>query len=213
MKMVLESVPYSDIAAKYGYSKDTVARYVKTRLRKDVAKGVMQSRKKLTSDFMRTLSYLQGKAEKVIEACDEWLRRPGKSGKYTLDPRADEITVVYKAVEIDEATGKEKEVKKEATLQDLIDGRQDIVSLKYKYSDPRALIISALAEARKQTELIAKVTGELKQISESVDVYGDLIPAITKAIMAATFKDPEAKKEIIESIKSEILAVEDGDEL
>lgn len=207
VKMILESVPYRDIAERFGYTKDTVARFASERLYKDVAKGYARKRQKLTADFMSTMEYQQEKCQKVIEACHEWLLKPGRSGKYTLDPRADEIIVIYKTTEIDEATGKEKETRKECSLQELIDGRQDIVSLKYKYSDPRALIVSALAEARKQTELIAKVTGELKEISQTTDVYA-VVTMVVKAITSETAIPVEARRRLVDDIEAGMAMIE-----
>ena len=207
LKMVVESTPYSEIARTYGYDKDTVARFIKDKLYKDVAKGFSRKRQKLTADFMTTMEYQQEKCQKVIEACHEWLLKPGRSGKYTLDPRADEITVIYKTVEVDEATGKEKETRKECSLQELIDGHQDIVSLKYKYSDPRALIVSALAEARKQTELIAKVTGELKEISQTTDVYA-VVTMVVKAITSEAAIPVEARRRLVDDIEAGMAMIE-----
>ncbi len=207
VQMIVSSIPYTEIARKFGYDKNTVTDYVNQRLLKDIAVGKAKDRRKLSDDFMRSLSYQQEKCEKLIEACHEWLLKPGRSRKYTLDPRADEINVIYRTAELDEATGKPKEVKKEATLQDLIDGREDIVSLRYKYSDPRALIVSALEEARKQNELIAKVTGELKEISETMDVYR-VVSMVIEAITSDSDVPAATRRKLMDGIEGGMALIE-----
>lgn len=207
LRMVLDSIPYVTIAKTLNLDKDTVRDYIANKLNKKVAIGMQKGRRKLTDDFMASIQYQQDKAQKLIEACDEWLRKPGRTGKYTLDPRADEINVVYKTTEIDTATGREKEVKKECSLQELIDGRQEIVSLKYKYSDPRALIVSALAEARKQTELIAKVTGELKEISQTADTYA-VVAMVINAITSESGVSAAARRRIMDEIEAGMALIE-----
>lgn len=208
LKMVLEAVPYREIAKRLGYDKDTVGKFVKNRLYKHVAVGNAKNRKKLSDDFMASLEYQQDKIEKLIEACHEWLKKPGRSGKYTLDPRADEINVIYRTTELDEATGKEKEVRKECSLQELIDGRENIVSLKYKHADPRALIVSALDQARRQNELIAKVTGELKEIAQTTDVY-QVVAMVVKVLTADNEIPVDLRKKLIDDIESGMALIEE----
>ena len=207
MQMVLQTVPYTQIGRRIGCDDETVRTYVRRNLMKEVALGSSRSRRKLSEDFMESLKYQQDRCERLIEACHEWLRKPGRSGKYTLDPRADEITVVYRTTEVDMATGKEREVKKEATLQELIDGREDIVSLKWKYSDPRALIVSALEEARKESEIIAKVTGDLKEISETVDVH-KVVSMVISILTDDELLPADARRRLIDRMEEGMALIE-----
>ena len=234
LKMVIDNVPYKDIAAKFGYSKDTVARYVKDKLKREAAIQRSKNRKKLTADFSRTMEYLQSLNEKVIEACREWLQKP-HSTKFTLEPRADEISVVYKRRYFDEATESYKEVREEATLQELIriiedekfgsDDSKDEngeeksslppiekrkpVTLRWEIADPRKLILDALSEARSQIELIAKVTGELNDLSNKTDIYGTVVPLIVKAIIDETRGDSELRKKLISAIEGNLAIAEE----
>ena len=233
LKMVIDNVPYKDIAAKFGYSKDTVARYVKDKLKREAAIERSKNRKKLTADFSRTMEYLQGLNEKVIEACREWLQKP-HSTKFTLEPRADEISVVYKRRYFDEATETYKEVREEAPLSELIqmieeekfgsdktdeDGdkksnlspieKRKPVTLRWKIADPRKLILDALSEARQQIELIAKVTGELNSLADKTDIYGTVVPLIVKAIIDETRGDSELRKKLISAIEGNLAIAEE----
>ena len=208
IKMVLDCIPYYEIAKKLGYDKDTIYSYVEGRLSRKLAIGAGRNRKKLTEDFMASLTYQQDKTEKLIDACDEWLRKPGTRGKkYTLDPRADEITVVYRTTEVDIATGKEHEARKECTLQELIDGREDIVSLKWKYADPRGLIVQALDQARKQNEIIARVTGELQEIAQTTDVY-QVVTMVIKALTDDEAIPVDKRRALIKRIEEGMAVIE-----
>lgn len=233
LKMVIDNVPYKDIAAKFGYSKDTVARYVKDKLKREAAIERSKNRKKLTADFSRTMEYLQSLNEKVIEACREWLQKP-HSTKFTLEPRAEEISVIYKRRYFDEATETYKEVREEAPLSELIqmieeekfgsdktdeDGdkksnlspieKRKPVTLRWKIADPRKLILDALSEARQQIELIAKVTGELNSLADKTDIYGTVVPLIVKAIIDETRGDSELRKKLISAIEGNLAIAEE----
>lgn len=233
LKMVIDNVPYKDIAAKFGYSKDTVARYVKDKLKREAAIERSKNRKKLTADFSKTMDYLQGLNEKVIEACKEWLQKP-HSTKFTLEPRAEEISVIYKRRYFDEATETYKEVREEAPLSELIqmieeekfgsdktdeDGdkksnlspieKRKPVTLRWKIADPRKLILDALSEARQQIELIAKVTGELNSLADKTDIYGTVVPLIVKAIIDETRGDSELRKKLISAIEGNLAIAEE----
>lgn len=233
LKMVIDNVPYKDIAAKFGYSKDTVARYVKDKLKREAAIERSKNRKKLTADFSRTMEYLQSLNEKVIEACREWLQKP-HSTKFTLEPRAEEISVIYKRRYFDEATETYKEVREEAPLSELIqmieeekfgsdktdeDGEEKSspspiekrkpVTLRWKIADPRKLILDALSEARQQIELIAKVTGELNSLADKTDIYGTVIPLIVKAIIDETRGNSELRQKLIAAIEGNLAIAEE----
>ena len=232
LKMVVDNVPYKDIAAKFGYSKDTVARYVKDKLKREAAIERSKNRKKLTADFESTMQYLQSLNEKVIEACKEWLQKP-HSSKFTLEPRSEEISVIYKRRYFDEASETYKEAREEAPLSELIrmieeekfgeektndDGeksgspsieKRKVATLRWKIADPRKLILDALAEARSQIELIAKVTGELNSLADKTDIYGTVVPLIVKAIIDETRGDSELRKKLIGAIEGNLAIAEE----
>lgn len=225
LQMVIDGVPYAQIAARYGYSKDTVGKYVKERLLRDIAIGHSKKRQKLTADFMKTMEHLQKKMELFMDACDDWMRKP-HSTKYTLEPRADELNVVYTERYID-GKGMVCSRREEATLQELLDRTmktvpadmedegmtmpaREVIDVRYLRMDPRSMTLSALAEARKQTELIAKVTGDLKEIASTADIYGVVVPAIVAAITESTADMPEVRRKIVEALEGNLAIIEDG---
>ena len=224
LQMVIDGVPYAQIAARYGYSKDTVGKYVRERLMRDIAIGHSKHRQKLTADFMKTMEHLQKKMELFMDACDDWMRKP-HSTKYTLEPRADELSVVYTERYVD-GKGMVCSRREESTLQELLDrtmkalpsdGDEDapapareVVDVRYLRMDPRSMTLSALAEARKQTELIAKVTGDLKEIASTADIYGVVVPAIVAAITESTADMPDVRRRIVEALEGNLAIIEDG---
>ena len=222
LKMVIDNVPYKDIASKFGYSKDTVARYVKDKLKREAAIERSKNRKKLTADFSKTMDYLQSLNEKVIEACKEWLQKP-HSTKFTLEPRAEEISVIYKLRQYDKATDTYKETREEAPLSEIIAmieeekisdcgssvEKRKVSTLRWKIADPRKLIINALAEGRSQIELIAKVTGELNELADKTDIYGTVIPLIVKAIIDETRGNKDLRQKLIAAIEGNLAIAEE----
>lgn len=224
LKLILDNVPIYQIAERLGYDKNTVYSFVKKRLYRNVAIGGIAAKKRLTQDFMSTLSYLQGINEKLIDACDEWLRKP-HSKKYSLGPRADEIDVIYEEL-VKADNGKFTWKKNSSSLQTLLDDvfrfqtgmdeeseskKRKIDKVNYKHADPRMMIVAALAEARKQSELIAKVTGELKEIAGAVDIYGVIIPQMLEAVNEATADNPDARERIVGAISRNFSFVDGGE--
>ena len=224
LKLILDNVPIYQIAERLGYDKNTVYSFVKKRLYRNVAIGGIAAKKRLTQDFMSTLSYLQGINEKLIDACDEWLRKP-HSKKYSLGPRADEIDVIYDEL-VKTDNGKFIWKKNSSSLQTLLDDafgskpgmdeeseskKRKIDKVNYKNADPRMMIVAALAEARKQSELIAKVTGELKEIAGAVDIYGVVIPQMLEAVNEATADNPDARERIVGAISRNFSFVDGGE--
>lgn len=76
-----------------------------------------------------------------LDACDEWHRDPDSPDRYTLDPRSDEVTVVYQeAVPVSEE--KVALVKKRATLKALLERTgTDWLTVSTKQADPRKLLV------------------------------------------------------------------------
>ena len=74
--------------------------------------------------------------------------------------------------------------------------------------DPRALIVSALDQARRQNELIAKVTGELKEIAQTTDVY-QVVAMVVRVLTADNDIPVELRKKLIDDIESGMALIEE----
>ena len=217
LQMVLDEVPYKKIGQELGYDTVTVRRYVEQVLFKRIAVGSGRKRQKLTDDFMETLSYLQKLNQEYINACLDWLRSPSTK-KITFNPRAEELSVVYdEPVVMDD--GKIKIMRREDTLQALLDkalqcnedesgfSKRKVQKVRYLRQDPRDKILDALDEARKQSELIARVTGELKDLAQTTDVY-QVVTMVIKALTDDEAIPVDKRRALIKRIEEGMAVIE-----
>ncbi len=99
------------------------------------------------------------KANEMLAAADAWLRDP-ETGRFNLDPRSIEISVIYSEL----VDG--KEVRRKAPLSQLLtqaekgNGRM-IHHSHWRVSDPRDLFLKAIDRGARVVELLGKLSGEL----------------------------------------------------
>lgn len=204
------AIPYGQIAKRFGISTNLITAYSRYVLQKNYAALRDAKQEDDASVYASRLEELQTYCNKVIAACDEWLRDPDDPEKYTLDPRYDELRVVYMVSE-ESDDGRIRKVKKSADLSYLLDelrryGRIEPQTVSYKSADPRKLMLEALGLARENIKTISEVLGVIKDIRMTVDVQGSLIPNLTNLILDATVDAPIVRERIISKI--EILASE-----
>ncbi len=113
-------------------------------------------------DVMTELERCFTRVNMLFDACHEWLLDPDQPTKYYLGPRADDVKVVY--------WGRDRNgqaVQKKAPLSEVlatIEGKSvRIERWETKYADPRELALKVAAQLKGQTELLAKLMGDLQQ--------------------------------------------------
>jgi hypothetical protein len=98
---------------------------------------------------------------KLLDACDEWLTDPKQPEKYTLDPRAREIQVVYS--DLTDLDSKGNPRRKRDTLSNLLallaGAKVEPRSIHVRQADPRELILKAAAEMKGLMELYGRLKG------------------------------------------------------
>ena len=67
-------------------------------------------------------------------------------------------------------------------------------------TDTRELILKALNTAQSQLDLMARISGDMKEISVNIDVYGALIPAIVQIIVKDTEACPDIQSRLLMDI-------------
>jgi hypothetical protein len=106
------------------------------------------------------------------------LQDPENPEKYNLLPRAWEIEVIYQ--EMVPAGDKVKTVTRKALLSSLL-GRVsaplniDPVTVSYRHTDPRKLLIEAARGIKEQLELLAKIQGTIKDTVNN-QINGVILP-------------------------------------
>lgn len=189
----------SQIAKKYKIKKSTLQHYIKKKLYPDIAKDRLSDQKATSDDYMKKIEKLSGYCNKLIEACDAWLSDPDDESKYTLADRAEEITVVY-----EDLNDSGKFVRKKENLglliRSLLPEGAKLQYVQTRRTDTRELILKALNTAQSQLDLMARISGDMKEISVNIDVYGALIPAIVQIIVKDTEACPDIQSRLLMDI-------------
>ena len=202
IKDILAQKTYNEIKKKYGLNNVNVIKtFVANRLVYPAAKASKRDQDGSREYLMGKLDEIQEYLTKLINACDEWLTDPNDKDKYFLGDRADELSVVWLE---EQANG--KIAKKRDNLQHLLDialNTERGKALQYVQTgrtDTRKLMLESLRVAQQQVELIAKITGEMHEITMSVDVYGIVLPTVVSIINKATENSPGIQKKIYEGL-------------
>ena len=202
IKDILAQKTYNEIKKKYGLNNVNVIKtFVANRLVYPAAKASKRDQDGSREYLMGKLDEIQEYLTKLINACDEWLTDPNDKDKYFLGDRADELSVVWLE---EQANG--KLAKKRDNLQHLLDialNTERGKALQYVQTgrtDTRKLMLESLRVAQQQVELIAKITGEMHEITMSVDVYGIVLPTVVSIINKATENSPGIQKKIYEGL-------------
>jgi hypothetical protein len=162
-RAIIEGRPSRAIAGQAGVGKSSVQRYKKDVLPKLAAEAMAFQRLDTGEAILDYLNTVKARIEKLYNACDKWLEDPDHPGTYTLDPRANEIQVIYQTIDPDTS----QPIRKRAQLDDLLwridqDGYQPWHN-KFKVKDPRELILHTAKELRGFAELVAHILGEYKE--------------------------------------------------
>jgi hypothetical protein len=154
-----------------------------------------------------TLEQLDRCLERVnllFDACDRWLRDPEDPSRYDLGPRAEDVRVTY-----EEPGEGGKGVRKKAPLSELLARlagiAPDVRLVETKHADPRQLVLQASKRLEAQSELLARIRGELKDATvlnltvtaEWVEIRGVILHALethpaARLAVAAALLGPHA---------------------
>ena len=208
---IIAQKSYGDIKKTYGIdSVKTIKTFISNRILYPAAQANIEAKQDSREIIMAKMDEIQGYLSKLINACDEWLTDPNDKDKYFLGDRADELSVVWL-----EEQGNGKIAKKRDSLQHLLDIALDTErgkALQYVQTgrtDTRKLMLESLRVAQQQVELIAKITGEMHEISMAVDVYGVVLPHVIAVINKATDGRPDIQRQIYEGL-AEISDIHDA---
>ena len=213
-KAIIDGVPLRDIAGQYGTSRSALARYKNKHLAARIAQAaklknadglpeVAQARQISAARHIIDADYLQQQLNqqmdrvlKLFDACDEWLQDPDNPDKYTLDPRVDEIKVVYGEQVGDEWVKKRAPLS--ALLAKLADSGVHVATWEHKRADPRELVLKTANQLKGSLELFAKMIGMLKdQLTVNITASQEW-REIKAVVLNVMMPYPKARQELIE---------------
>ncbi len=193
-----------------GFSRQTLERHIARGHVSRVLKRRFESEELLEADnLLKRLQDYEMPLMKMKNACDEWLRDPADDSAYTLEPRGNEINIVY--VRLDPETGRATRRKERLDqIVHWIESEQPglkVLEMQYRHSDPRNLVLQTAREAAKFIELLGRLTGELV---ERVQINFETDPKWTElktAILSALQAHPVALMSVSDRI-AEVLGNE-----
>lgn len=136
-------------------------------------------------DVMEELRGALSRVRLLSDACDRWLRDPADPSRYTLDPRADDVSVIY-AEKGSDGRPVQKRAKLSALLARLDDAGVDVQRGEWRHADPRDLVLKTYDRLRDTFELLARLVGDLDErpqitlqtAPEWLEVRGVLLSAL-----------------------------------
>ncbi len=192
---LIKRVSYRDIAGQYSVTVSSLHRYVRDKLRPQVAKAQAAEQVRDGETAVNQINKVMARVNKMYDACDEYLQDPEDPDKYFLGPRGDEIDISI--LEYDED---DKPIRKKRSLQTLIDEINDsngktVTEWHYKHADPRRLLLETAKVLNTQLELLARISGELKNITVSI-IGTPVWIQIQQIILDATKEHPEIRRKL-----------------
>jgi multidrug efflux pump subunit AcrA (membrane-fusion protein) len=137
--------------------------------------------------------------DRLAEACRRYLADPDHPDRFDIGPRAADITVIY-ADGTSERTG--EPIMRKARLDELLErvreGGYPPATVEARHADPRDLAVKLLNAQTRQTELLAKVLG---QLGDGAGVSGAEIERVQTAVMHALADYPEARAAVVVALK------------
>lgn len=152
-------------------------------------------------DVMTELERCFTRVNMLFDACHEWLLDPDQPTKYYLGPRADDVKVVY--------WGRDRNgqaVTKKAPLSEILARVEDagvrVERWETKYADPRELALKVAAQLKGQTELLAKLMGDLQQEGTVNLVVSPEWAQVRATLIRALAPFPDAAVAVADSLAS-----------
>lgn len=152
---------YRNIAQQFRLHESSITRHVKACIpaelealkQKQKAKSGLVVEDEVTKVFRRL--------NKLIDSCDQWLTDPQNPDTYTLEPRDNEIEVVY--LDYSDADNNGNPKRKRDSLRALLaraeSANVEAVLCESKSADPRELVVKTAAQIANQLELYGKLLG------------------------------------------------------
>ncbi len=146
-------------------------------------------------DVMEELQRCFQRVNLLFDACDRWLRDADDPTRYDIGPRADDILVTY----LDQGGG-DKPIRKKASLAHLLTiaegGGATVERWDTKYADPRELVLKTAQQLTGQTQLLAKLLGQLDERPQVNVLMAPEWLQVRSALLTALASHPEARRAV-----------------
>lgn len=153
---------YRNIAERFRVSLGALHRHGAEHLPAHLAKAEQAREVAAATDIMGELQRCFERVNLLFDACDRWLRDADDATRYDIGPRSEDVTVTYSETSEGGKTVRRKE--KLSVLLERVSGSGRTVEWgETKHADPRTLVLKTAERLQGQTELLAKLMGELDE--------------------------------------------------
>jgi hypothetical protein len=195
IKSLISGVSQRNVAKQYGLTLSAIHRYLETRLKDVAARAVTERTLTDGNSVLTEIEKIMHRMRLLYDACHEYLQDPKNPDKYFLGPHAEEVDIAYKTYDEDGKVTDSKTATLDAILKEIGTGKR-IESIRYRYSDPRKLIIETADALGRQLELISKIQGLVQDVSiniSRIESWSD----IKVAIFDVTKDSPEIREALV----------------
>jgi hypothetical protein len=201
-RALVEGQSAPQIAAKYReISDDAVRRHAESHIPPALAKAAADSEGRTAAATLEQLDRCIQRINLLFDACHEWLTDPDDPSRYYIGPRSEDLQVVYTA---QDAEG--KPVRRKARLSELLNRvagvAPEVRLVETKHADPRELVLDTARRLEGQTELLARIVGQLKDPGVlNLTVHVEWI-ALRGVILTALEPYPEARLALASALET-----------
>jgi hypothetical protein len=160
-RLIARGESYRSIAKQFGISDASITRHVQKCIPLILEELRASQNHKRAINVEDEISRAFSRLNKLLDACDVWLTDPDDPALYSLDARANELSIIYE--DGNDLTPKGNPKRKRDTLSVLLrqleDGGLETLSVTSKHADPRELIVKTAGEIKGQLELFARLQG------------------------------------------------------
>lgn len=195
----------NSLSKVYGITRGALANHKNTRLPEKltiaVQKRTISSAQELFEVVLKSVRYM----EKLADSCDDFLQDPDRPDMYNMGPRAHEINVVWEEFVETTDSGRDIYEKHRNTLQELLDktvtGLDRVISINFKHTDPRVLIIKSAEGLTRNLEMLTQAWARIDQ-GKSSFVGTPAWTKVVRVILDSTNDYPEVRRKIANGLSS-----------
>ncbi len=155
---------FRDIARRHGLSKDSVFRHFCEHIPKSLWEGEKARRWLGSDNLLQVLTDEANECRKLRQAASAALQDPEDPDRLTLDPRPEDISVVYVTLDGEGAPVKMREKLSVILRRFAKREKVGVVSWTITRADPGAQLVAAGRAFADFASLIARIKGELKDV-------------------------------------------------
>jgi hypothetical protein len=207
-RLIARGESYRSIAKQFGISDASITRHVQKCIPLILEELRANENRRRAISVEDETNRLFNRLNKLFDACDVWLTDPDNPALYSLDARADELTVIYEDANdlTPKGNPKRKRDRLSVLLRRLDDAKIEAVSVTSKHADPRELIVKTAGEIQAKLELFARLQGlfQRDRVNESDREHErEMMARITaelQRLINAGWSEADAKAIVVEAV-------------